>query len=273
MTTQGDDTGPRLFLGEDLEVAVLSSFATGQVALFTARSTDKAPGKCNEDASGMFSLGARSAVIAIADGCGGMPRGGEAAALAIRSLRSTLATVVDEEHLRPAILNAVENADDAIKALGVGAATTLVVAEIHDDTVRAYHIGDSGLMVVGSRGKVRFQTIAHSPVGYAVESGMLDERRAMVHVDRNLVSNVLGIEEMRIDIGPRIQMRSRDTLLLRSDGLFDNLRQAEIVEHIRKGPIDVAASELQAHCQRRMAADGTTPCKPDDLTFAIFRRH
>jgi len=270
--TEGDHTA-RLFLEEDLEAAVLSPLATGHAALFSTRSTDKAPGRCNEDAVGMFSIGARAAVIAIADGCGGMPRAGDAAAIAIRSLQSALAEVTDAEHLRPAILNAVEHADAAIKALAVGAATTLVVAEIHDDTVRAYQIGDSGLMIVGNRGKVRFQTIAHSPVGYAVESGMLDERRAMVHADRNLVSNVLGIEEMRIEIGPRIQMRPRDTLLLGSDGLFDNLRQAEIVEHIRKGPLDVVARELQDHCARRMAADGTTPSKPDDLTFAIFRRY
>jgi PPM family protein phosphatase len=272
MTTQSDDTGPRLFLGEDMESAVLSSLGSGRAALFSTRSTDKAPGKRNEDACGVFHIAGQAAVIAVADGCGGMPRGGDAADLAIRSLESTLATVRDPEELRPAILNGFENADTAINALDIGAATTLVVAEIQDDTVRTYHVGDSGLMLVGNRGKVRFQTIAHSPVGYAVEAGLLDERRAMVHEDRNLVSNLLGLGEMHIDIGSRVRMQLRDTLVLGSDGLFDNLRQREIVEFIRKGPLDTVARELQANCRRRMITEGATLSKPDDLTFAVYRR-
>ena len=64
-----------------------------------------------------------------------------------------------------------------------------------------------------------------------------------------------------------------DTLLLASDALFDNLRTDEIVERIRKGPIESSADRLSADAQRRMTEPTPgEPSKPDDLSFVIFRR-
>ena len=177
MATPKTDPAASFFVGEEMKAAEFASVAAGQVAVFTTRSPEKADGKDNEDSIGLFPIGERSAVIAIADGSGGLPRGGEASKIAIEELGKSLRSLdVEADRHRTAILNGVENANRAIKALGVGAATTLVVAEIDGDAVRPYHIGDSGALVVGNRGKVRLQTIAHSPVGYAIESGMLDER-------------------------------------------------------------------------------------------------
>jgi PPM family protein phosphatase len=273
MAIEGDDSGHRFLLGEDLPDVDVSAIASGSVAVYSARSPDKESDKRNEDSLGLFALGDDSAVIVVADGCGGMPRGGDAADLAVEAFATTLpAAAADPGMRRPAILNAVENGSAAIKELGVGAASTLVVAEIHGSTVRTYHVGDSSLLIVGNRGKLRFQTIAHSPVGYAVESGMLDERGGMLHEDRNIVSNLLGLDDMHIDVGPKIEMHPRDTLVLGSDGVFDNLRQSEIIEIIRKGPLRDAARQLRDACLRRMAlTGGAAPAKPDDLAFAIFR--
>jgi serine/threonine protein phosphatase PrpC len=78
---------------------------------------------------------------------------------------------------------------------------------------------------------------------------------------------------MRIEIGPFVDMAPRDTLLLASDGLLDNLLPDEIVEFVRSGPLDLAVGALVAEAQRRMAAvpNGTEPCKPDDLTVIAYR--
>ena len=64
----------------------------------------------------------------------------------------------------------------------------------------------------------------------AVESGMLDEDEAVHHEERHLISNVVGADDMRIEIGLSINMAAKDTLLLASDGLFDNLYLNEIIE-------------------------------------------
>jgi serine/threonine protein phosphatase PrpC len=77
---------------------------------------------------------------------------------------------------------------------------------------------------------------------------------------------------MRIEMGPPVELAPRDTLLLASDGLFDNLFADEIVEAIRSGPLDNSIGSLVEAAQGRMATSGgTTPSKPDDLTVIAFR--
>jgi serine/threonine protein phosphatase PrpC len=77
---------------------------------------------------------------------------------------------------------------------------------------------------------------------------------------------------MRIEIGPPIEMAPRDTLLIASDGLFDNLLPDEIIEAVRTGPLEDAIGGLIETAQQRMAAQqGNAPCKPDDLTVIAYR--
>ncbi|MFQ5790919.1 MAG: PP2C family protein-serine/threonine phosphatase, partial [Acidobacteriota bacterium] len=116
------------------------------------------------------------------------------------------------------------------------------------------------------------QSIPHSPVGYGVESGFLDEKEAMYHQERHVVSNVIGAPGMRIEVGPTIEMARRDTLLLATDGLFDNLHTDEIVGLIRKGGLARAIKALAESSSDRMRNGGDDmPSKPDDLTCILFR--
>jgi len=74
-------------------------------------------------------------------------------------------------------------------------------------------------------------------------------------------------------VGPNTDLGVRDTLLLGSDGLFDNLHREEIVALVRRGPLPEAGRALVGRVRERMAgADPGAPCKPDDLTFLLFRR-
>jgi serine/threonine protein phosphatase PrpC len=68
-------------------------------------------------------------------------------------------------------------------------------------------------------------------------------------------------------------MAVHDTVLLASDGLFDNVFADEIIEIIRRGPLSAAADRLMAIAGKRMMARiGTKPSKPDDLTVVLYRR-
>jgi serine/threonine protein phosphatase PrpC len=80
---------------------------------------------------------------------------------------------------------------------------------------------------------------------------------------------------MRVEVGPAVQLAARDTVLLASDGLFDNLYSDEIVAAIRTGPLVAAADRLVERVQARMkgADKSDKPCKPDDLTVVLFRPH
>lgn len=261
----------RLFLNMEMNECDFHPFAHGTAAVYSTRSPDKQ--SPNEDAAVLIPFNDHAGVLAVADGLGGGRAGEQASRTALNELIASVQQASHEEvSLRGAILNGFENANRAVAALGVGAGTTLAVAEIQGRTVRSYHAGDSMTLVVGQRGKIKLQTISHSPVGYAVESGLLDEAAAMHHEDRHVVSNMVGSPDMRIELGSTIELDWRDTLLLASDGLFDNLWIPEIVGHIRKGPLKKAVQELAGACQRRMhGLEPSQPCKPDDLTFIAFR--
>jgi serine/threonine protein phosphatase PrpC len=265
------DFSPFLYVGQPMAEVVLHRLGRGSAAAFSAG----CPGRegANEDAAALIPLDEGSAVLAVADGLGSTPLADHAACLAVRSLVEALQPAERERSvLRTAILNGFERASQQVTRLGAGAATTLTVAEIQENIVRPYHVGDSLLLVVGQRGRIKYQSVAHSPVGFALESGLLDEREAMHHEDRHLVSNVLGARDMRIEIGPVLHLAARDSVLLASDGLSDNLSQREIAERARKAPVDEAARQLVADARRRMTAPTPgDPSKPDDLTLILFR--
>jgi serine/threonine protein phosphatase PrpC len=129
------------------------------------------------------------------------------------------------------------------------------------------------IVVCGQRGKLKYQSVPHSPVGYAEASGMIDEDAAMFHADRHLVSNMVGMADMRLEVGPLVPLARYDTVVVGSDGLFDNLFVSEIIEHVRAGPLARAAQRLLATCRERMRqVDTDHPHKPDDLAFILFRR-
>lgn len=267
-----DQSRAHLFFEQDLLEETTFELAGGVVALFSMR----CPGKDtpNEDSIGIIPTGPDSGVIAVADGLGGAPAGKQASFLAIQSLAGAIEAALSEEaEIRTGILNGFEAANEDVLALAMGAATTLTVVEYDGRFVRHYHVGDSMVLLTGQRGKMKMQSIPHSPVGYAVEAGLLDESDAMHHEERHVISNVIGSTDMRIEVGSAVEVAARDTLLLASDGLSDNLHIPEIVESVRKGPLPKAARRLAALARERMedSADGE-PSKPDDLTFAIFRR-
>lgn len=224
----------------------------------------------NEDALAIFHGDESSGVFAVADGCGGM-RGGEiAASLALKALEESIASNTSSR-LRPAILDGIEQANDAIRQRRIGAACTLAIVEWQDGVIRPYHVGDAKIVVMGGMGRIRYQSICHSPVGFAVESGWLHADDAMHHEDRHLVSNVVGCERMRIEIGPAIRLGQRDTVLIASDGLFDNVSIDESVEMLRKGSLERAASRLLDVASNRMMGEGDEPCKPDDVSLIAIR--
>lgn len=226
----------------------------------------------NEDAVTACEVDRESGIVAVADGAGGHPLPATASRIAVEAINEAARRAGDGARLRTSIMDAFERANAAVMDLAVGASTTLVAAEVVGEVVRPYHAGDSLMIVVGSRGRLRLRTVGHAPVAQAVESGAMDEDDALGHDDLNLVSNLIGMADMRIEVGPRLALQRRDTMLLASDGLFDNLSMDEIVDHIRKGPLDEAAASLVQHALQRMldAREGE-PSKPDDVSVALFR--
>jgi serine/threonine protein phosphatase PrpC len=243
----------------------------GRAAIFSAASP-RHPSD-NEDAVALLRVAGARAVLALADGLGGHCSGAAAAERALVGLSDALTEAAGgDAPLRSAIIDGFERANAQVLALGSGAATTMAAVEVDGPAIRPYHVGDSMILVLGQRGRLRLATVSHSPVGYGVEAGLLDARSAIHHEDRHLVSNVVGTADMRIDLGPQVRLRPRDTVLLASDGLFDNLHLEEIVEHVRKGDLADATTALVAHARRRMEdPQPGQPSHPDDLSAIVYR--
>jgi serine/threonine protein phosphatase PrpC len=260
----------RVFCDQQMSDVQRFDFLGGQTVVFS----DRCPGKttANEDAMAMVPVDEKSGVLIVADGMGGHA-GGEVAA------RTAIDEVVAAVHdasaagvvVRSAIVDGFESANEKVLALGTGGGTTLSVVEIDGEYARPYHAGDSIILVVGSKGKIKLETTSHSPVGYGVEAGLLDAAEAMHHEDRHVVLNAIGSEAMRIDIGSPVKLAKRDTILLASDGLTDNLSIDEIASQVRVGRLQKSVQQLVQFCQRRMNSK-EAPCKPDDLSVISFRR-
>lgn len=246
------------------------SVGSGVVAVFSMR----CPGKstANEDAAAVWQVPG-GAVLAVADGVGGHPGGEIASARALAALtREVRRATSAGQPLREGVLRGFDAANAAVLSLGTGAATTLVAVEIEDGVARTYHAGDSTALFLGQRGRIRHRSVDHSPVSYAVQAGVLDEDEALHHDDRNLISNAVGSESMHIELGPAVRLSARDTVLLASDGLFDNLSLQQIVDIVRRGPLRLACARLAAACLQHMTEPREHQAsKPDDLTFLLYR--
>ncbi len=228
----------------------------------------------NEDTVAIIPYGPAAAVLVVADGAGGLPAGKRASRTAVNTLAESLQLAMDKTMLlRTAIMNGIEAANDAVLGLANGSATTMTVITLEGRLVRSYQVGDSEAIVIGQRGLVKLQTTAHSPTGFAVEAGFLDQREALHHEERHLVSNFIGLTDMRIDVGAAVELDLKDTVLLASDGLMDNVHVDEIIDFVRKGVLSEAVENVVGVARQRMQETlAGQPSKPDDLSVILFRK-
>jgi serine/threonine protein phosphatase PrpC len=270
MSDSDDDI--MLLDGASLPQKIEGNIGGGTMVGYTCRAPEKTAD--NEDAAAAFPYGPDAVVLVVADGAGGLPAGRRASQTAVQALRESLHGAMEETALlRTATLNGIEAANRAVLGLANGSATTMTVVTVEGRMVRSYQVGDSEALVVGQRGRIKLQTMAHSPTGFAVEAGFLDKRDALHHDQRHIVSNFIGSNDMRIDVGAEIRLDPRDTILLATDGLTDNVHIHEVTELIRKGSLANSIDAMVGLVNRRMTVETLhQPSKPDDLSVILFRK-
>ncbi len=244
-----------------------------EIVVFSSRSPAKTTR--NEDSVAWVSW-TGALLIVLADGVGGQPGGGDASELAVRLMVDRFKNINDEqitlEVFREGILDAFERANGEIQSLAIGSGTTLTAVAVAGDSVRVFNVGDSSSLICGGKGKIKFTNTPHSPTGYAVAAGLLNEDDALHHDDRHLISNVVGSPDMHIDIGPVIKLDKLDRLVVASDGLWDNMYMDEVITAVRVLPLSKAAQLIIKTCDNRMSNDGDNwPGHADDLSFVVVR--
>jgi serine/threonine protein phosphatase PrpC len=260
--------------GVDLAVPRIYALGTGQAVVYTHKNPESERG--NQDAAAIVAHAAGGDVLAVADGAGGAPGGDRASKAAVIAMVAAIQEVHETGlPMREGVLRGFEAANRAVISMGIGAATTLAVVDIAGNQLRAYHAGDSRIVVCGQRGKVKLLTAAHSPVGYRVQAGLLDESDALREEELHLVSNLIGNPDMSVEVSSLLTLAKRDTVVLGSDGLFDNLAPSEVVELLRAGDLQKGVARAVKRTLERMEAgeEGPHPSKPDDLTIVAYRSH
>lgn len=260
----------RTWFQADNQTLSLFDFCGGQVTVFSRPIPAKST--ANEDAAAVIEISDSHGLLVVADGVGGANAGDRAARHVVDSIVAYTETATAGSSVRSSVLDAIEAANGEVLSWGLGAASTLVVVEYLDGSLRTIHAGDSTALVCSNRGRIKFTTIAHAPVAMAVESGMLEEVEGLNHEDRHLITNCVGSDQMKIELGPPIAMAARDTLVLGSDGLFDNLTKQEVVDCVRAGRLEPQVSKLLKMTADRMNSQVQLPSKPDDLTVICFRQ-
>lgn len=223
----------------------------------------------NQDALAVVDLGEGDLVLAVADGMGGHAEGDVAARTALECLAQAVEAAHDRgDDLRVGILEGFESAQERVSALPGDGGTTLTALEITGGRARSIHTGDTAAWLVGGRGKRKFESMDHSPTAYAREAGLLEEEEARLHADRHILLSAIGHPDLRIEIGPRQRLAPRDTFLVASDGLTDNLPSSEILALARGTDTEAAGLAL---AQRARSVMESPDGKPDDLTVLLFR--
>lgn len=254
-----------------MEEPVSIPFLDGNLCYFSR----PCPGQSgNGDALCLVDNGAGMGLFLLADGAGGTPGGNECSGLLVNRVRKQFSRDFppDPTAMRSQILDIVDACHEEIRERYPKGGTTLSALEFSPQGCRAYVIGDSAILIAGQRGKRKFQSVAHSPTGLAVEAGFLDEDEALKHPERSLVLNLLGLEDWSIGLSSLFSIDDKDTVLICSDGLTDNLTNTEIIECIRKGPLPEGARELIRLADERMTGIRGPYHAPDDLTFLLYRQ-
>lgn len=187
------------------------------------------PGRQNEDACALPSPGVDEmrlgTLLAIADGTGGLPGGGQASQEAIHYLQALYYAAPGPDHLPDRLRQSVEavNALNRLtqRQLGVekGHLTTLVAAVIHMDQIWIANVGDSRAYLVQAASRLLMQlTEDHSEHVRSVKVGLVSEadlasRRAGV------ITRAIGLQDdCQVDIY-QYTWAPGDRLVLCSDGL------------------------------------------------------
>ncbi|MEO8899762.1 MAG: protein phosphatase 2C domain-containing protein [Candidatus Dormibacter sp.] len=218
----------------------------------------------NEDTFAATPMGGGAGVgLVVADGMGGLPGGGEAAAAASDAAIASLAATHGEN---PGPEDAVNSGNVAVASLrekiGGQPGTTLTVAAVRDGCAVIGHAGDSRAYLVRD-GVATVLTTDHSWVGDQVRSGALSPGSERRHPRRNIITMAAMGDAIQPQV-VRTQLRTGDVLALCSDGFWEPLEDTHIATLLETpGPLTAV---VERAAEAALDAGGT-----DNVTVLALR--
>ncbi len=198
-------------------------------------------------------------LMVLADGMGGHAHGEIAAEIAVQFIadafrREAKPKLTDPLHF---LAGAITSAHQAIvagaaaRALPQPPRTTCVACVVQEGAACWVHAGDSRLYHLRD-GSIVAQTRDHSRVQQLIDQGRVRAQAFGAHPERNQIFNCLGSSNPpQLDLAGMAGLRTGDTLMLCSDGLWSPLSGNIISDALRKSGIMKAVPLLLDQAQRR----------------------
>lgn len=185
--------------------------------------------KNNEDA---VLCDEQNGLFAVADGIGGQENGEIASAAAVYAVKKLAGA--DADNPSDSMREAFYAANSQIYGVGAGKkitkmtmGTTLTAVWIVGDKLFLTHIGDSRAYLITSKG-IKQISEDHSLVGELLRQGQITEEQAKTHPRKNMLLRALGqeavVELQQLDM----PLKSGDSILLCTDGLFNLVPDDEL---------------------------------------------
>jgi PPM family protein phosphatase len=153
-----------------------------------------------------------------------------------RKLTETVVVTAVEEQLKAAIQQAnkaiLRHGEQQSAARGLG--STVTVALIQNDQAYIANVGDSRTYLLRDQ-QLKPITRDHSLVARLVESKQIEPEDVYTHPQRNLIYRSLGAGHKSIEVDIFHQtLQKGDVLLLCSDGLWEMVRQQDLLKVLSK---------------------------------------
>lgn len=172
-------------------------------------------------------------LFAVADGMGGFGQGDRASRLAIDVLGQafratpTAAGLVEAVGAANSQLRQQAEAEPVEQTWGTTLAAVARVGSGEDDRLVVVNVGDSRVYLFRD-GEMRLLSTDHSQVADLVRAGEITAAEASDHPERHVLTSAIGVTERVVPSVNHTRPQPGDRLLLCSDGLFNEVPEADI---------------------------------------------
>ncbi|MDQ3334574.1 MAG: protein phosphatase 2C domain-containing protein [Myxococcota bacterium] len=212
-------------------------------------------------------------LLALSDGMGGHQAGEVASALVLESLRRALHTDPHQRPVKDKLEDAVLRANRAVKNAALeakhhGMAATLTAILVHGVEAYITEVGDSRAYLL-REGRLRQITRDQSLVQLMVDSGAMTPAEARKSPSKNVILQAVGLKsELRVAIA-RLALRSKDRLMLCSDGVTNLVSDEELRQILMDSDPRAACETMIALANDRGGDDNETAIVADLMGEAL----